>query len=152
MILSFWFESGAEAAIARYSELFPDTRPGPSHVLAADTPAGPEGSVRVFDFTLMGQAALIMECAGRPGDFGFALALTVPCDSQAEIDRLWEGLADGGTPMDCGWIRDRWGVIWQIQPRRMGEWMSDPDRDLARRRAQAMLTMTKIDMAAIEHA
>jgi predicted 3-demethylubiquinone-9 3-methyltransferase (glyoxalase superfamily) len=91
---------------------------------------------------------------GGPGfPFTEAISLSVICDDQAEVDRLWEALtADGGEESMCGWLKDRWGVSWQIVPRRMLELQSDPDPERASRANQAMLTMRKLDIAALEAA
>ncbi len=85
--------------------------------------------------------------------FNHAISFTVKCDSQEEIDRYWNALlADGGTEEQCGWVRDRYGVEWQITPTRLSEMIADPDREKARRAAEAMLKMKKMDLPALERA
>jgi predicted 3-demethylubiquinone-9 3-methyltransferase (glyoxalase superfamily) len=90
--------------------------------------------------------------AGPLDPFNHAFSIMVECDTQAEIDRLWEALKDGGSIEQCGWLKDRWGLSWQITPKRLGELMQDPDRDKAKRVAEAMLQMVKLDIAALERA
>ncbi len=102
----------------------------------------------VVDFTLFGQAFTAMS-AGRLDPFNHAISFTVNCESQAEIDRYWDALLQGGSPEQCGWLKDRHGVSWQITPTVMGEMMADPDRARARRAAEAMLKMVKLDIAAL---
>lgn len=151
--LCLWFERDAEATVRRYCDLLPDSHFDRIDTMPADTPSGPEGAVRLIQFTLLGQPAWAMQAAGRPDGFGNALSLVVTCDTQAEIDRIWEGLlAGGGTPQACGWLRDAQGVAWQVIPRLLGEHMADPDKARARRVTEAMLGMVKIDVAALEAA
>ena len=90
--------------------------------------------------------------AGPLDPFNHSFSIVVECDDQAEIDRLWDALLEGGAPERCGWLRDRWGLCWQIAPKRLGELMDDPDREEARRVTEAMLGMVKLDIAALETA
>ena len=118
----------------------------------AETPSGPEGMVLTVDFTLAGQ-----EFQGLNGgpDFKFneAISFSIDCEDQAEVDRLWEALtANGGEPGPCGWLKDRWGVSWQIVPRRLVELLGDADPDRARRAMEAMLKMGKLEIAQLEAA
>jgi len=120
--------------------------------MPADSPSGPEGSVKVLDFTLAGQPYVAME-AGRLDPFNHAVSLLIPCDNQAEIDRLWEAhLNNGGIAQQCGWLKDRWGLYWQITPRVLFEMMRSPDRAAGRRAMEAMMKMEKLDIAALERA
>lgn len=148
--LCLWFEAGAEAAVRRYAELLPDTRLDRVDTMPADTPSGPEGAVKLITFTLLGQPAWAMQAAGRPDPFGHAISLVVEVDTQAELDRIWDGLlADGGSPEQCGWLRDRHGIAWQIVPRQLTTYMADADRARGRRVAEAMLGMVKLDIAGL---
>lgn len=146
-----WFEKDMAAALRLYTSLIPGSSLDWNSALAADSPGGPAGSVKMAGFTLGGQRYMALQCP-RPDAFNHAVSIMVECDSQAEIDRLWEALGDGGQFQDCGWLRDRWGLAWQIQPKRLGEIMRGPDRAAAKRVAEAMLRMTKMDLAAIEAA
>jgi len=108
--------------------------------------------VLTVSFTLAGQK--FMGLNGGP-DFTFneAVSFTIDCDDQVEVDRLWDALtANGGKPGPCGWLKDRFGLSWQIVPRRMDELLNDPDAGRARRAMEAMLTMGKIEVAELEHA
>ena len=90
---------------------------------------------------------------GGPLDpFNHAISLMIECDTQEDIDRIWDALLDGGTPEECGWLRDRWGVSWQIAPRRLMEMIRGDDRAAAARTAEAMRGMVKLDLAALERA
>ena len=120
--------------------------------MPADSPSGPEGSVKVLDFTLAGQPYVAME-AGRLDPFNHAVSLLIPCDNQAEIDRLWEAhLNNGGIAQQCGWLKDRWGLYWQITPRVLFDMMRSPDRAAGRRAMEAMMKMEKLDIAALQKA
>jgi len=120
--------------------------------MPADSPSGPEGSVKVLDFTLAGQPYIAME-AGRLDPFNLAVSLLIPCDEQAELDRLWEAhLTNGGVAQQCGWLKDRWGLYWQITPRTLFEMMRSPDRAAGRRAMEAMMKMEKLDIAALQKA
>ena len=122
------------------------------HRNPVDTPGGAAGDVLLVEFTVAGQAWQALNGAAT-ADFTDAVSFSVACDDQAEVDRLWDALAaDGGAPMACGWIRDRFGVRWQVVPRRMLRLIADPDRARAGRVMQAMMEMVKIDLAAIERA
>src|SRR5690606_23379532 len=112
--------------------------------MPSESPSGPPGSVKVVEFVLFGQPFLAMS-AGPLDPFNHAVSFVVSCDDQAEIDRYWNALlADGGSPEQCGWLRDRYGLAWQIVPATMGEIMSDPDRARAKRAADAMMKMVKL--------
>ena len=147
-----WFDKEAEQAARFYVSLLPDSRIDRVATLAADTPSGPEGSVQVVEFTLAGQPWAAMN-AGPLDPFNHAVSFLIPCRDQAEIDRLWNAiLKNGGQEQQCGWIRDRWGLCWQIVPDNYADMMASPDRAAARRYAQAMMTMVKFDKAALEKA
>jgi predicted 3-demethylubiquinone-9 3-methyltransferase (glyoxalase superfamily) len=146
-----WYAEKAEEAAAFYVSLFPDSRVESITDLPADSPSGPAGSVKVVEFTLAGQPFMAMS-AGPLDPFNHAISFMVNCDDQAEIDRLWAALGDGGTVEACGWRKDRYGVSWQIVPRVLGEMMKDKDRARARRVAEAMLKMVKLDIAKLQEA
>ena len=148
---SLWYAREAEEAARFYASIFPDSRVDRVTTMPADSPSGPEGSVVVVDFTLFGQSFMAMS-AGPHDKFNHAISFTVNCEDQAEVDRYWDALLDGGTPEACGWLRDRYGVAWQITPRVMGEMLAHPDRDKARRAALAMMQMIKLDIAALQAA
>lgn len=147
-----WYASEAEEAANFYASIFPDSRVTRVTSLPSESPSGPPGSVKVVEFELFGQRFTAMS-AGPLDQFNHAISLMVSCDDQAELDRYWDGLlAGGGTTEACGWLRDRYGVSWQIVPARFAEMMSDPDRERAKRFSDAMLNMVKFDIAALEAA
>ncbi len=146
-----WFEKDMEAAIRFYTSLIPDSSVHWISGLPADSPSGPAGSVRIAAFTLGDQRYMAIE-AGPLDPFNHSFSIVVECETQAEIDRLWNALTEGGSTERCGWLKDRWGLSWQITPRRLGELMSDPDRAKAKRVAEAMLKMVKFDIAGLEAA
>lgn len=146
-----WFAEHAAEAASFYVSLFPDSRVDSVTPVPADTPSGPAGSVAVVEFTLAGQPFTAIS-AGPLDPFNHAISFLVNCDDQAEIDRLWDALSAGGTVEMCGWLRDRYGLSWQIVPRVLGEMMKDPDRARARRVTEAMLKMKKLDIARLEEA
>lgn len=147
-----WFDGNAEEAAAFYATLIPDSSVDSVWRSPAETPSGPAGMVLLVDFTLAGQR--FQGLNGGP-DFRFneAVSFVLECEDQAEIDRLWDALAaDGGEPAPCGWIKDRFGLSWQVTPVRLNELLADPDPDRARRAMEAMLQMGKLDIAALERA
>jgi predicted 3-demethylubiquinone-9 3-methyltransferase (glyoxalase superfamily) len=146
-----WFEKDMEAAIGFYTSLIPGSAVHWISPLPADTPSGPAGSVRLAGFTLGDQRYQAIE-AGPLDPFNHAFSIMVECDSQAEVDRLWDALKEGGSIEQCGWLRDRWGLSWQIVPKRLGELMGDPDQAKVKRVTEAMLQMIKIDIAGLEAA
>ncbi len=146
-----WFDGKAEEAARLYVSLLPDSRIDGVTTLPADTPSGPAGSVQVIEFTLGGQQFLALN-AGPLDPFNHAISFVVNCDDQAEVDRLWDALSAGGSIERCGWLKDRYGVSWQIVPRVLGELMKDRDPARARRVAEAMLRMDKIDIADLKQA
>jgi predicted 3-demethylubiquinone-9 3-methyltransferase (glyoxalase superfamily) len=146
-----WFEKDMEAAIGFYTSLIPGSAVHWISPLPADTPSGPAGSVRLAGFTLGDQRYQAIE-AGPLDPFNHAFSIMVECDSQAEVDRLWDALGKGGAIEQCGWLKDRWGLSWQIVPKRLGELMGDPDQAKVKRVTEAMLQMIKIDIAGLEAA
>lgn len=147
-----WFDGKAEEAAEFYSRLLPNSHIDNVWRSPADTPSGPAGTVLTVDFTLNGQRFLGLN--GGP-DFRFneSVSFVIDCEGQAEVDRLWDALtADGGEPAPCGWLKDRFGLSWQIVPRRLNELVTDPDPERARRAMEAMLNMGKIEVAELERA
>ncbi len=147
-----WFDGKAEEAARFYTSLLPDSHVDNVWRSPADTPSGPAGMVLTVDFTLLGNR--VQGLNGGP-DFKFneAISFVVECDGQAEVDRLWEALtADGGEPGPCGWLKDRYGLSWQIIPRELNDLVGDPDPDRARRAMEAMLQMGKIEVDALRRA
>jgi predicted 3-demethylubiquinone-9 3-methyltransferase (glyoxalase superfamily) len=119
--------------------------------IPADTPSGPAGSVTIVDFTLFGQRFQALS-AGPLDPFNHAISMVVVCDDQAEIDRYWAALLQGGVEEQCGWLKDRYGVSWQIVPSMMDEMIADSDQARARRVTEAMLKMVKLDIAQLKAA
>jgi predicted 3-demethylubiquinone-9 3-methyltransferase (glyoxalase superfamily) len=146
---SLWYTDKAEEAAAFYAAVLPDSRVDSVTILPTESPSGPAGTVTLVDFTLMGRPFSAMS-AGKHHPFNHAMTLMVQCDSQAEIDRLWVALSEGGAPGQCGWLTDRFGVSWQIVPAALREMMKNPSRDRVRRVAHALLTMARIDLAVLE--
>jgi predicted 3-demethylubiquinone-9 3-methyltransferase (glyoxalase superfamily) len=147
-----WYTKEAEEAARFYATVFPDSRVERVTTLPAETPSGPAGSVKVVEFVLFGQPFMAIS-AGPHDSFNDAVSFLVRCDSQAEIDRYWNALLEGGgKAVACGWIVDRYGLRWQISPTALGKMMTDPDKTKARRAAEAMLKMVKFDIAKLEAA
>ena len=146
-----WYAKEAVEAANFYVSLFPGSHVDSVTTMPIETPAGPPGSVAVVDFTLAGQQFMAMS-AGPFDQFNHAISLSVNCADQAEIDRLWEALSAGGTVEECGWVRDRYGVAWQIVPTAMDAMFKDPDRERAGRAMKAMLGMKKLDLAGLQRA
>ena len=147
-----WFDGKAEEAASLYVSLLPDSRIDNIMRSPIDTPSGPAGMVLVVEFTLAGQRFSGLN-GGPQFSFTEAVSFQIGCADQAEVDFLWDALcADGGAPGPCGWLKDRFGLSWQIVPRRLGELMKDPDPERARRAMSAMMQMSKIDIAALEDA
>ncbi len=147
-----WYAKEAEDAARFYTSIFPDSRVDRVTPMLSDSPSGPPGSVKVVDFTLFGQRFQAMT-AGPHHDFNDAISIMVLCDDQAEVDRYWNALLEGGgKPQACGWLIDRFGLRWQIVPTRMDEMMRDRDPARSKRVTDAMLKMVKLDVAALEKA
>jgi predicted 3-demethylubiquinone-9 3-methyltransferase (glyoxalase superfamily) len=145
-----WFDGQAEQAAAHYTAIFPNseilgvTRYGPG------TP-GPEGKVMTVDFSLDGQRYVGLN-GGPEFRFTEAISFQIHCADQDEVDHYWTRLSDGGEEGPCGWLKDRFGVSWQVVPNRLLELIGDPDAGRAQRAMQAMLAMHKIDVAELERA
>ena len=147
-----WFGKDAEAAVRFYVSIVPDSRIDHIQRSPSDWPGGKAGEVILLTFTLGGQSFMALN-GGTPADYGTAASISVDCPDQTEVDRLWAALtADGGKEIMCGWLRDRWGIPWQIVPSIMPRLLADPDPAVAARAFAAMQTMVKMDVAALEHA
>ena len=151
LIPHLWYARDADKAAEFYASIIPDSRVDSVETMAGDGLSGPEGSVKVVKFTVLGQEIWAIT-AGPHHEFNDAISLLIACDSQEEIDRLWNGLGDGGKHVACGWLTDKYGLRWQITAKRVEELMSDPDIEKRRRVTQAFLNMVKIDIAALEAA
>jgi predicted 3-demethylubiquinone-9 3-methyltransferase (glyoxalase superfamily) len=147
-----WFDGVAEEAARFYTSVFPNSRIERVMASPADAPDVPKGSTVTVEFTLDGRPFIGLN--GGPGHpFTDAISLSIDCADQAEVDRYWNALiGNGGQPGPCGWLTDRFGVAWQVVPRQLIEMMSSSDRDAAARAMEAMLTMSKIDVARIREA
>lgn len=146
-----WFDDDAEGAIEFYTALVPGSEVVSISRYPDEVP-GMGGKVMHAHFRLAGRDYYAMD-AGPQFPFTEAMSLFVSCTDQAEVDRYWKALtADGGQEQPCAWLKDRWGLSWQIVPDRLIELIRDPDPDRSHRAVQAMLAMTKIDIAAVEAA
>ncbi len=145
-----WFDTEAEEAAAFYTSIFPNSR---ILDVAHFGEAGPrpEGLVMTVDFELDGRAFLALN-GGPDLTFNEAISFQVHCRTQDEVDELWARLSEGGAEGPCGWLKDRYGVSWQIIPTRLTELVADPDPQRSQRAMRAMLGMKKIDVAALEEA
>jgi len=147
-----WYAKEAEEAARFYASVFPDSRVDRVTSMMSESPSGPPGSVKVVDFTLLGQRFQAMT-AGAHHEFNDAISIVVVCDDQAELDRYWNALIEnGGQAQACGWLTDKFGLRWQIVPAIMDQMMSDSDPARSKRATDAMLTMIKLDIATLEKA
>jgi len=146
-----WFNGEAEEAAKFYVSLLPDSRIEMVQKNTVDSPAGKAGSVLVVEFTLAGQRFMALN-GGKAFDFTHAISFKIDCADQAEVDRLWDALSDGGQVEQCGWLKDRYGVSWQIVPTALVQYLGGPDRAGAQRAMQAMMGMVKFDIAGLKRA
>jgi predicted 3-demethylubiquinone-9 3-methyltransferase (glyoxalase superfamily) len=147
-----WYAKEAEEAAKLYASIFPDSRVDRVTALMSETPSGPPGSVKVVDFTVLGQRFQAIS-AGPHHEFNDAVSLVVLCEDQAELDRYWDALIkSGGKPQACGWLIDKFGLRWQIVPAAMDEMMGEKDAARSKRVMDALLKMIKIDIATLEKA
>ncbi|WP_104668616.1 VOC family protein [Ensifer adhaerens] len=152
VVSNLWFAKEAREAVDFYISLVPNSAITRISTLPAESPSGPAGSVTIIEFMLGSQEFMALE-AGPLDPFNHAFSIMIQCDSQEEIDRLWSAILDnGGEPEQCGWIRDRWGLCWQIAPRVLGDMVAHSDRARAKRATEAMLGMIKLDIAELERA
>ncbi|MGW0337296.1 VOC family protein [Streptomyces sp. NPDC003011] len=146
-----WFDDQAEEAAHHYVSIFKNSGIG-KVVRHTGAGPGPAGSVLTVDFTANGQKFVALN-GGPQFTFDEAISFQISCADQDEVDHYWTKLTEGGgEPGPCGWLKDKYGVSWQVVPERLVELISDPDQDKAGRAMQAMLTMGKIDIAAVEKA
>lgn len=145
-----WYNDQAEQAMNQYVSIFPDSRVLSVHRYGEGGPGTP-GMVMTATFELAGQRFMALN-GGPHFKFTEAISLFVNCETQEEVDRLWEQLAEGGEHSQCGWLKDRYGVSWQIIPLALGELLQDQDAEKAGRAMRAMLRMSKIDIAALRKA
>jgi 2-polyprenyl-6-hydroxyphenyl methylase/3-demethylubiquinone-9 3-methyltransferase len=150
--ICLWYDGAAEEAARFYAQTFADSAVGTIFRALADYPSGREGDVLTVEFTVLG-----IPCMGINGGPMFkhseAFSFQVSTEDQAETDRLWNAIiGNGGQASACGWCKDKWGVSWQITPRALMAALADPDRAAAKRAFEAMMEMTRIDIAAIEAA
>jgi predicted 3-demethylubiquinone-9 3-methyltransferase (glyoxalase superfamily) len=149
---NLWFDGTAEQAAEFWTSIFPDSRIDRVNHAPADSPGGPKGYVVTVDFSLFGQPFTGIN-GGSDFTFNESISLLIDCKDQAEVDHYWDALiADGGEPGPCGWLKDRFGVSWQVVPRRLRELMDSDDPAGAERAMQAMLGMSKLDVAGLEAA
>ena len=141
-----WFNSEAEEAAKFYVSLVPDSKITYVQRNIVDTPSGKKDTVLVVMFTLGGREFMALN-GGKAFDFTHAVSFKIDCADQAEVDRLWDGLSEGGSTEQCGWLKDRYGVSWQIVPSALGQYLGGPDAAGAKRAMQAMMKMIKLDIA-----
>jgi 2-polyprenyl-6-hydroxyphenyl methylase/3-demethylubiquinone-9 3-methyltransferase len=147
-----WFDKNAEEAAKFYAATFPDSRVGKILRAPGDFPSGKEGDVLTVEFTVLGMPFVGLN-GGPEFHFDEAVSFMVYTEDQAETDRYWNAIVDnGGTESVCGWCKDRFGLSWQITPRRLMELMADPDREVTKCAFDAMMQMKKIDIAALDAA
>ena len=147
-----WFDGRAEEAAKLYTTLFPDSRIDKVQRAPADNPSTSAGAVLTVEFTLAGRPFIGLN-GGPEFPFTEAVSFSIDCADQAEVDRYWDALiADGGEPSQCGWLKDRFGVSWQVVPRQLAELLGGPDPEGAARAMEALLQMTKLDVARLQEA
>jgi predicted 3-demethylubiquinone-9 3-methyltransferase (glyoxalase superfamily) len=147
-----WFDGDAEEAAKFYTSTFPNSRIDKVVRAAADTPSNKKGDIITVEFTLDG-AKFVGLNGGRDFRFSEAVSFVIDCKDQAEVDHYWDALVmGGGEPSVCGWLKDKFGLSWQVTPRRLLEMTESDDRAAAERAMKAMLEMTKIDIAKLEEA
>ncbi len=145
-----WFDDNAEEAVNFYVSIFKNSKIG-SVARYGDAGPGPKGAVMTMSFELEGLQFTALN-GGPQFKFTEAISLFVSCATQAEVDELWDKLSEGGEQGPCGWLKDRYGLSWQIIPTALMEMMQDKDAEKARRVTEAMLKMSKIDIAALRRA
>ncbi|MFH1568119.1 MAG: VOC family protein [Gemmatimonadota bacterium] len=145
-----WFDTQAEEAARFYTSIFPGSRIRRVTRYGEAGP-GPAGTVMTVEFELDGQPVIALN-GGPRFQFSEAVSLSVDCRTQEEVDRYWNALSDGGEEGPCGWLKDRYGLSWQVNPTVLGDMLSDPDPARSRRVMEAMLDMGKLDIAALQRA
>lgn len=150
--ICLWYDKDAEAAANFYASVFPDSKVTAIHRAPADYPSGHKGDVLTVEFTVLGIPCLGLN-GGRAFQHSEAFSFQVQTSDQAETDKYWNAIVgNGGAESACGWCKDKWGLSWQITPKALTDAIADPDRAAAKRAFEAMMTMRKIDIAAIETA
>jgi predicted 3-demethylubiquinone-9 3-methyltransferase (glyoxalase superfamily) len=152
--LCLWFDNQAEEAVEYYRSIFKDSKVGKVNRFSdeiAKVAGQPKGMVMTIGFELNGQPFVALN-GGPQFKFNEAVSLVIDCKTQAEVDHYWEKLTAGGSEQPCGWLKDRYGVSWQVVPQSLIEMMHDPNPAKAAAAGQAMLQMKKIDIAAIKQA
>ena len=146
-----WFDGKAEEAATFYTSLLPDSRIDAVHRAPSDYPSGKQGDVLTVEFTLMGQPFVGLN-GGPMFKFNEAVSFQIPVETQAEIERLTNALSAVPEAEQCGWVKDRYGLSWQIVPRKLLNLLGDADPARAKRAFESMMGMTRIDIAALERA
>ncbi len=147
-----WFDGNGEEAAKFYAALIPDSRIDKVTRAPSDNPSTPEGAVLTVEFTLAGQPFMGLN-GGPQFPFTEAVSFTISCEDQTEVDYYWNALtAGGGAPSQCGWLKDKFGLSWQIVPKQLVQLLGSSDRAAAGRAMQAMLKMTRIDVAELQRA
>jgi predicted 3-demethylubiquinone-9 3-methyltransferase (glyoxalase superfamily) len=147
-----WFDGNAEEAAQFYASTFPNSRIDKVVRAATDTPSNKMGEVMTVEFTLVGSRFIALN-GGPDFTFNESISFAIDCQDQAEVDRYWDALTQGGgEPSVCGWLKDKFGLSWQVVPRQLNEMLESDDRAAAERATKAMLDMTKIDVAKLREA
>lgn len=146
-----WFDGDAEEAAKFYVSLFPGSKVTKVQKAPADYPSGKKGDALLVEFTLAGQAFTALN-GGPNFKFNEAVSFIIDCEDQAEVDRLWKALSAVPEAEQCGWVKDRFGLSWQIVPRALTRLLADPDPAKAKRVFDAMMGMKKLDVAGLERA
>jgi predicted 3-demethylubiquinone-9 3-methyltransferase (glyoxalase superfamily) len=152
IVPNLWFDGNAEEAAHFYTAIFPNSRIMRVNRAPADNPSTNAGDVLTVDFTILGQ--LFTGLNGGP-DFKFseAVSFLIDCEDQADVDKYWDALVEGGGEHSvCGWLKDRYGVSWQVVPKQLVEYLNGPDREGAARAMKAMLEMRKLDVDELRRA
>jgi predicted 3-demethylubiquinone-9 3-methyltransferase (glyoxalase superfamily) len=150
IVPNLWFDTEAEQAADFYVSVFPDSRIISTAHYPEGAP-GPTGTVMTVEFEMNGQRFVGIN-GGPQFPFTEAVSFQITCETQEEVDRYWEVLTEGGEESMCGWLKDRYGLSWQVVPAGMDEVFADPDPEKAQRAMQAMLSMRKLDLAALQAA
>jgi predicted 3-demethylubiquinone-9 3-methyltransferase (glyoxalase superfamily) len=152
MTTCLWFDGTARQAATFYTSIFPDSSLSDNWIAPTETPGNEQGSEVLVNFTIFGRPFIALN-GGPQFPHSEAISFQIPCSDQAEIDKYWELLtADGGQESQCGWLKDKFGISWQVVSPDMGKYLGGPDAAGAQRATQAMLEMKKIDLAAMEKA
>ena len=150
IVLFLWFDHQAEEAMNFYTSVFKNSTRG-SISLYGDAGPGPKGTVMSVTFRINGQEFMALN-GGPAFTFSSAISFFVKCETQQEVDELWEKLSEGGEELQCGWLKDKFGVTWQIVPTILGELLHDRDEKKAQNVMKAMMQMVKLDIATLQRA